>query len=59
MSQHSTLTSLFSDIADSIRAKAGLTEEIVADDFPEYIETIETGNDISDTTATASDVVQT
>jgi len=57
VSVHNSLTSLFSDIADSIRAKTGSTEEIPADDFPEYIEAIEAGIDISDTTATASDVL--
>lgn len=34
---HSTLTSLFTDIADAIRAKTGGTEPIVADQFPEAI----------------------
>lgn len=34
---HTTLTSLFSDIADAIRAKTGGTGTIVADDFPDVI----------------------
>lgn len=40
---HSTLTSLFSDIADSIRAKTGSNSTIVADDFPDAIDAIPTG----------------
>lgn len=35
--KHSTLNSLFSDIADAIRSKTGSTETIIADDFPEAI----------------------
>lgn len=34
---HSTLTSLFTDIADAIRAKTGKTSTIVADNFPSEI----------------------
>lgn len=41
--EHSTLTSLFSDIADSIRAKTGSQETIVADTFPDAIDAIPTG----------------
>lgn len=37
--EHSTLTSLFSDIADAIREKSGDTGKIVADDFPDAIRT--------------------
>ena len=40
---HSTLTSLFSDIADAIRAKTGSSATIVADDFPTAIANIPTG----------------
>lgn len=40
---HSTLTGLFTDIADAIRAKTGGTESIVADAFPEAIGAIEAG----------------
>lgn len=40
---HSTLTSLFSDIADAIRGKTGSSETIVADDFPTAIANIPTG----------------
>lgn len=34
---HTSLTSLFSDIADAIRAKTGSSASIVADDFPTAI----------------------
>lgn len=40
---HSTLTSLFDDIADAIRAKTGGTADIVADDFPSAIAAIPSG----------------
>jgi len=40
---HETLTDLFEDIADAIRAKTGSEAEIVADAFPEAIEAIPTG----------------
>ena len=43
MATHTTLASLFTDIADSIRAKTGKTDNIVADDFPEEIAGITTG----------------
>lgn len=39
---HSTLTGLFTDIADAIREKTGGTESIVADEFPEAIAGIDT-----------------
>ena len=41
---HSTLTSLFSDIADAIRGKTGSSATIVADDFPTAIANIPTGS---------------
>ena len=40
---HSTLTSLFSDIADAIRAKTGESGTIVADEFPDAIAAIPSG----------------
>lgn len=40
---HSTLTSLFSDIADAIRAKTGDSGAIVADEFPDAIAEISGG----------------
>lgn len=45
---HTTLTSLFSDIADAIRAKTGDTDDIVADSFPTEISSIpQSGVDIT------------
>ena len=41
--RHSTLTSLFTDIADSIRSKTGDSAKIKADDFDTAIEAIQTG----------------
>lgn len=40
---HSTLASLFGDIADAIRAKTGGSADIVADEFPTAIAAIPTG----------------
>ena len=55
---HTSLASLFSDIADAIRAKTGGSAPIVADDFPSAIASIAGGGgiDTSDATATANDV---
>lgn len=41
--QHSTLTGLFSDIADAIREKRGSSASIVADAFPTAIRAIPSG----------------
>lgn len=55
---HSTLSSLFTDIANAIRNKTGGSSPIVADDFPTEIANIPSGGiDPSDATATASDIV--
>lgn len=43
MAEHKSLTSLFSDIANSIRAKTGSTDTIAADDFPTAIDNIPSG----------------
>lgn len=53
---HSTLSSLFSDIADSIRGKTGSSATIKADEFPSAIDAISTGPDLSNDTAVAADV---
>ena len=42
MPKYTTLTALFSAIANSIRGKTGGTDPIVADDFPEVIDGITT-----------------
>jgi len=39
---HTTLESLFSDIADSIRLKKGTSAGIAADNFPSEIDSIQT-----------------
>lgn len=43
MPNHTSLASLFSDIADAIRAKTGDNNQIVAGDFPAEISGITTG----------------
>lgn len=43
MATHTTLTSLFDDIADAIREKDGSTASIIADNFPTKIRAISTG----------------
>ena len=45
--KHATLTSLFTSIADAIRGKTGGTGTIVADDFPDAISGISTGEDLT------------
>lgn len=59
MAKYSNLSSLFTAIANAIRAKKGTTAEIVADNFPEEIAGIEAGSDIdlSVVTATSGDVL--
>ncbi len=59
MAKHTTLTSLFTAIADAIRAKKGTTDVIVADNFPDEIAGITAGGgvDVSGVTATAADVL--
>lgn len=55
---HTTLASLFSDIADAIRLKSGSSAQIVADNFPTEIANIPSGGiDPSDATATASEIL--
>ncbi|MEI3501056.1 MAG: hypothetical protein V8Q39_06100 [Anaerovoracaceae bacterium] len=41
--KHSTLSDLFTAIADAIRSKTGSSDGIIADDFPKKIEEIESG----------------
>lgn len=45
---HATLTALFTDIADAIRAKTGKTGKIVADNFPSEIAAIQAGGGSAD-----------
>ena len=53
---HATLTSLFTNIADKIRVKTGNTGSIVADNFPEAIDSILTPADGSIPTRTSSNL---
>ena len=55
--QHTSLSALFTAIANAIRAKTGGTAQIVADTFPAAIAGISTGVDTSDATAGAGDVL--
>lgn len=43
MAKYSTLTALFTAIANSLRSKTGSTGSIVADDFPSVIDSLSTG----------------
>lgn len=56
---HTTLTSLFSAIANAIRGKTGSSAQIVADDFPSAIDAIPTGTPLPPLTdpASASDIL--
>jgi len=56
---HTTLTSLFSAIANAIRGKTGSSAQIVADDFPDAIDAIPTGTPLPALTdpASASDIL--
>ena len=58
MATYTNLSSLFTAIADAIRAKTGKTGEIVADNFPAEIAVIETGVDTSADTVTADTLVE-
>ena len=44
MAKYTNLTSLFTAIAEAIRAKKGTNDKIVADNFPEEIAAIEVGS---------------
>lgn len=52
-----TLTQLFTNIANAIRAKTGSSETITPTDFANQIDGIPTGVDTSDATATADDLI--
>ena len=60
MAKHDTLGSLFDDIANAIRSKTGNSEPIIADDFPDEIVAIQSGDslDTSDATAEAKDIIE-
>ena len=46
MANYTTLSALFTAIANAIRAKTGGSANIVADDFPTAIAAISSGDDI-------------
>ena len=52
----STLTQLFTNIANAIRSKTGKTDQIAAENFASEIAGISTGTDTSDGTATANNI---
>lgn len=54
---HSTLTGLFTDIADAIRVKTGGTESIVADNFPTAIGEIVPQEDLDSELTTQNDLI--
>lgn len=54
---HSTLTGLFTNIADAIREKTGGTETIIADNFPEAIAAIDTQEDLDPELTTQDDLI--
>ena len=56
MGNYANLSSLFTAIANAIRAKTQKTDTIQAKNFPEAIAEIQTGMDTSDATATAENV---
>lgn len=58
--EHTTLSSLFTAIANAIRSKTGSSASIIADQFPDAISAIATGSggiDTSDATASATDIL--
>lgn len=57
MAKNNNLGDFLKDIADTIRAKKGTTGTINPQNFSSEIESIQTGTDTSDATATASDLL--
>lgn len=56
MPKYTSLTSLFTAIADAIRSKTGGTDTIPADDFPEAIQGIEGGSAGGEMTADGAEI---
>lgn len=57
MAKNNNLGDFLKDLADTIRTKKGKTGTINPQDFSSEIESIQTGTDTSDATATASDLL--
>ena len=57
MATHNTLGSLFTAIANSIRSKTGQTGEIIADNFPDEINAIETDPSVGDTVSNNNQIL--
>ena len=56
---YTTLTSLFEAIANKIRSKKNTTAEIIADNFPDEIDSIVTlSQGTTDATATTTDIIK-
>lgn len=55
MPNHTSLASLFGDIADAIRAKTGSAASIVADNFPSAIAAISGGGTVAGATESGDD----
>lgn len=55
MATHTTLVSLFNDIASAIRQKTGAQATIIADNFPQAIQNIPTGQARSSADLTTND----
>lgn len=58
MAKNNNLTDFLLDLANAIRRKKGTTAKINPQNFSDEVESIQTGSDTSDATATASDIVQ-
>ena len=56
MARINNLTNFVTDVANAIKTKSEITRKITPSEFDTLISSIETGVDVSDTTATASDV---
>ena len=54
---YTTLTGLFTGIADALRERTGDSETIAAQDFPAVIAALPGGTDTSDATAAAADIL--
>ena len=56
MARINNLTNFVTDVANAIKTKAEITRKITPSEFDTLISNIQTGTDVSDTTAIASDV---